>query len=145
MVLVDANLNRPAAARIFGIPASPGLVDCVCNHEPVLETLHPTIMENLSVLAAGKLQGSPARVYDSANLLDIVGDLAGCATLTIFDLPPVRQASCASRLSAALDGVIFVVEAETVPREAVRCAQEILRCAGARIVGAVLNKWRETA
>ena len=143
VVLVNANLTRPAAARIFGTPASPGLIDCVCNREPVLETLHPTIMENLSVLAAGVLQGSPARVYDSANLLDIVADLAGHAALAIFDLPPVRQVSCASRLTPALDGTILVVEAQTVPREAVRRAQEILRRAGARIVGAVLNKWRE--
>ncbi len=145
VVLVDANLGRPAVTRIFGVPNSPGLVECVIEDESVVKALHPTTMENLHVLAAGKIHGSPARVYDAENLLDVVSDLAGDSALTIFDLPPVRQASCANRLSAALDGIVLVVEAETVPWEMALRVKEILNRAGAKIVGAILNKRREVA
>ncbi len=145
VVLVDANLRRPAVTRIFGVPDSPGLVECVIGDEPVEEALQPTMMENLHVLAAGKLHGSPARVYDAESLLDVVADLAGNSVLTIFDLPPVRQVSCANRLSAALDGIVLVVEAESVPWETALRVKEILNRAGAKIVGAILNKRREMA
>ncbi len=145
VVLVDANLRRPAVTRIFGVPDSPGLVECVIGDEPVEEALQPTMMENLHVLAAGKLHGSPARVYDAESLLDVVADLAGNSVLTIFDLPPVRQVSCANRLSAALDGIVLVVEAESVPWEMALRVKEILNRAGAKIVGAILNKRREMA
>ena len=144
-MLVDANLRRPAVTRIFGVPDSPGLVECVIGDEPVEEALQPTMMENLHVLAAGKLHGSPARVYDAESLLDVVADLAGNSVLTIFDLPPVRQVSCANRLSAALDGIVLVVEAESVPWEMALRVKEILNRAGAKIVGAILNKRREMA
>ncbi|MGO9111416.1 MAG: CpsD/CapB family tyrosine-protein kinase [Thermoguttaceae bacterium] len=145
VVLVDANLSRPAATQIFGVPNSPGLFDCVIDDEPVADAVYPTAVENLHVLSSGKIQGSPARVYDAENLLEVVADLARQSALTIFDLPPVRQVSCANRLSAALDGVVLVVAAESVPWETALRVKEILTRAGAKIVGAILNKRREVA
>jgi Mrp family chromosome partitioning ATPase len=143
VVLVDANLGRPGVARIFGVSNVPGLVECVIADEPVAEILHPTTMGNLHVLTSGKIHGSPARVYDAESLLDVVAELAGKSALTIFDLPPVRQASCVNRLSGILDGIVLVVEAESVPWEMAQGVKEILNRAGARIVGAILNKRRE--
>ena len=145
VVLVDANLGRPAVTQIFGVPNSPGLVECVIKDESVVDALHPTTMENLYVLPSGKLHGSPARVYDAEKLLDVVADLIGYSVLTIFDLPPVRRVSCANRLSAALDGVVLVVEAQSVSWEMALCVKETLNRAGARIVGAVLNRRCEPA
>jgi capsular exopolysaccharide synthesis family protein len=145
VVLVDANLSRPAATRIFGVPNSPGLVECVLRDELVADALYPSTMENLYVLPAGEIHGSPARVFDAENLLDVVADLANHAALTIFDLPPARQASCVNRLSSALDGIILVVEGESVSWEmALRVKEDLLR-AGAKIVGAILNKQPEPA
>jgi Mrp family chromosome partitioning ATPase len=145
VVFVDVNFDRPAAATIFGIPDSPGLVQCVCDGEPVLETSHATTMENLFVLASGKIGVSPARVYDSPVISDLVSELADHSTLTVFDLPPLHQASCVNRLAPLLDGIVLVVEAEFAARETILRARELLDYAGARIVGAVLNKWRKMA
>lgn len=145
VVLVDANLNRPMVTKIFGLPKTTGFFECVLEDEPVIEALYPTTMENLHVLSSGKIHGSPARVYTAEGLSQVVASLADCAALTIFDLPPVRQVSCANRLSAALDGVVLVIEAESVPWEMALRVKEILSRAGARIVGAILNKQREEA
>ena len=86
-------------------------------------------------LPRARFSGSPARVYDAENLLDVVADLAGNSALTIFDLPPVRQVSCANRLSAALDGIVLVVEAEAVSWEVALRVKEILNRAGTRLSG----------
>ena len=143
VILVDAHLRRPAAGKMFGVSDALGLAECVgCNESP-LEILQPTALENLYVLSAGRSRGTPARVFDSADLPGVVRDLAGHAALVIFDLPPAGQASCVSRLTAMLDGVLLVVEAELVPWESVARVKELLSRAGARIVGAVLNKWRD--
>ena len=131
VVLVDANLSGPSASRIFGVPHAPGLFECVLQDEPVVDALFPTAMENLRVLPAGKIHGSPARVYDAENLLDVVADVARHSALAIFDLPPVRQVSCAHRLTAALDGVVLVVEAESIPWDMALRVKDIL------------NRWRE--
>jgi len=143
VVLVDANLSRPAVTHNFGVANSPGLVECVNDDKSVVEALQPTTMENLYVLASGKIRGSPARTYGGEKLLEAVADLAANSVLTIFDLPPVRQVSCANRLSAALDGIVLVVEVESVPWETALRVKEILNRAGAKIVGAILNKRHE--
>ena len=109
------------------------------------DALHATDLENLHILAAGKLRGSPARVYNAENLMDVVADLAAASALTIFDLPPVRQVRCAESLEHALDGVVLVVEAESVSWDAALRVKEILHRAGAKIVGAILNKRRKPA
>ena len=145
VILVDAHLSRPAAARIFGVAAAPGLAECLCHDESPLELLQPTALENLHVLSAGDLRGTPAQVFDSSDLPAVVRELAEHAALVIFDLPPARQASCLSRLAAALDGVLLVVEAEAVRWEAAVRVKELLNRAGARIVGALLNKLHETS
>jgi protein-tyrosine kinase len=143
VVLVDANLRRPSVAEFFGVPNSPGLFECVIDDEPVVDVLYPTTMENFHVLTAGSVQGSPARVYEADSLVGVISDLVDNSILTVFDLPPVRQVSCANRLSAELDGVVLVVEAESTPREMALRVKQILNRAGARIVGAILNKRRE--
>ena len=143
VLVVDANLAQPALAEIFGVSEGPGLAGCVLEDAPIADSLQPTAMENLRVLTAGKTCGSPARVYDAANLLEVVADLPEYAAWTILDLPPVCQASCVNRLAAALDGVLLVVEAELVSWEAASRAKEILNRAGVRILGAVLNKGPE--
>jgi Mrp family chromosome partitioning ATPase len=142
VVFVDANLAAPAAAEIFGVDNTPGLIECVDGDVVLPDALQATAMENLFVLAAGKLDGSPARAYNSAGLSQVVVDLAGHAALAIFDLPPVRQASCVHHLASILDGILLVVEAEAVTWDAARSIRQILTRAGARVVGAVLNKRR---
>ena len=143
VILVDAHLNRPAAAKIFGVADAPGLAECVCHQKSALGLLQPTTLENLYLLGAGRTRGTPARIFDSAELPRVVRELTGHAALVIFDLPPAGQASCVSRLTAALDGVVLVVEADAVRWEAASRVRDLLTRAGARIVGAVLNKWRD--
>jgi Mrp family chromosome partitioning ATPase len=145
VVLVDANLSQPAVARRFGAVPVPGLVECVCGGESAREALQPTSVQNLFVLPAGQMRVSPARVYDSTDLAAVADELAGHCELVVFDLPPLGRASCANRLPAALDGVLLVVEAEGVHWEVAQRAKELLQYAGARIVGCVLNKWRDAA
>jgi len=142
VVLVDANLTAPAAMKIFGIQGAPGFVECVNGGENVADALQATTMENLHVLTAGKIQGSPARTFDADGLAEVVSELADLSALTIFDLPPVRQASCVHRLTAALDGILLVVEARAVTWDAAAKVKDILAHAGAHIVGVVLNNRR---
>jgi capsular exopolysaccharide synthesis family protein len=143
VLLVDANLAHPAAPRIFGVAPAPGLADCIGSGEPAVELIQPSAMTNLFVLSAGKMVGSPARVYESPKLAGLVQELADRFDLTVFDLPPVHQASCTSRLTSALDGVVLVIEAERVPWEAVARVRQLLVRADGHLVGAVLNKHRD--
>jgi Mrp family chromosome partitioning ATPase len=58
----------------------------------------------------------------------------------LIDCGPMRDSSHLLDLAPAIDGVIFVVEAERERREVVARDLESIRRAGLRVFGIVLNK-----
>jgi Mrp family chromosome partitioning ATPase len=139
VLLVDCNLVRPAAHALLGVALSPGLTACLGGVGGALAAVRRSPVPGLSVLPAGDLRGSPARLYGSAAVGELIQRLAGKFELTVFDLPSASQASCLAQVAGRLDGVLLVVEAGRVAREVARSAKERLLSAGARLIGSVLN------
>jgi protein-tyrosine kinase len=142
VLLVDANLSAPAAARILGVAAAPGLAECLFEGEALDDAVQASPLANLHVLAAGRLRGSPARAYDSPHFTPLLKELSDRFDLLVVDLPAASRASCVFRLAGLLDGVLLVMEAERTTCEVAARMKELLRSANARILGAVLNKSR---
>lgn len=65
--------------------------------------------------------------------------LPGDARLLV-DLPPVLERPDATLVAPHLDGVLLVLEAEGTRWEVAREARQRLEAAGAKVIGAVLNK-----
>jgi Mrp family chromosome partitioning ATPase len=64
VVLVETDLHKPVLAADFGVDASPGLLDCVIDSEPVQNALRPTFLENMHLMPVGALlkrYGRPLR------------------------------------------------------------------------------------
>ena len=58
----------------------------------------------------------------------------------VLDLPPLLERPDASLLLPALDGVVLVLDAQDTRWEVAREARQRIEAAGARLIGAVLNK-----
>jgi Mrp family chromosome partitioning ATPase len=84
--------------------------------------------------AAGLFAAADARA-----LLDRVGD---AYDWIVLDGPPVLFASDAAALGAVADGVVLVVEAGRTKKPVLTRAVDLLRKAGARVLGSVLNRRR---
>jgi len=110
--------------------------------EELADALQPSTVENLSVLAAGRMLAKPAWAYDSGDLPGIVEILEARFDLVVFDLPAVSKASSAARLAALLDGVLMVVEADRVPSVVARKVRHFLAHSNVHLLGGVLNKCR---
>jgi Mrp family chromosome partitioning ATPase len=53
VLVVDANVNRPAVSARLGVKDSPGLAEALTGHIPLAWTIQATTIPNLQVLAAG--------------------------------------------------------------------------------------------
>jgi Mrp family chromosome partitioning ATPase len=140
VLLVDCNVVRPAAHTILGVPRAPGLTACAGGVERALEAVRRAPPGDLFVLPAGELRGSPARLYGSAAMGELIPRLAEKFALSVFDLPPSGQASCLAQVAARLDGLLLVIRAGRVTRELAQNARARLEALGAHLVGAVLNQ-----
>lgn len=141
VLLVDGDLWRPEIHRPLGVPRKPGLADYLTARAEAEAVIHSTQVERLSAIAAGTLAPREASDLVGRSRLDdlIQGQLTRFDWI-IIDSPPVMSVPDAAILARRCTGVLFVVGAGMVSREAAQKAIEELVVARARFAGAVLNR-----
>jgi capsular exopolysaccharide synthesis family protein len=140
ILLVDANLANPSLHEALGMSPGPGLADIVGGSAKVEEAIRPSGADDLYVVTAGSKKMNPAELTKAKGVEDLLAVCREQYTLSIFDAPPVMDYNATALLAAATDGAILVVEAERERWEVTQRATSLMQDAGARVLGAVLNK-----
>lgn len=140
VVLVDADLRRPALDEIFGLGNETGLTT-VMKDETAMASLplQDTGVEGLSVLTSGPLPPNPADLMGSQRMEEVIAALVEGADLVFFDTPPIAAVTDAAVLATRVDGVLLVIGAGKTRREYARIAVQRLEQVNARLVGTVLT------
>ncbi|HVC93482.1 MAG TPA: CpsD/CapB family tyrosine-protein kinase [Pirellulales bacterium] len=140
VLLVDANLARPAIERLFELPRGVGFSDVLLENCDLSAAIRSTHAARLCVLTAGQRAVHPDEVNDPVRMAAMVAALKEDFELVIFDLPPAGEVVSAACLAGLLDGVVLVVEAHRTCWEAAQRVTQQLSRSHARLLGAVLNK-----
>ena len=141
VLLVDADLRKPGAHLMFGLPNAHGLTSMLLNTELSLgDIAQITEVANLRVLTTGPLPPNPAELLGSQRMRALLERLKASEDLLIFDGPPLGAVTDSALLSSFLDGTIMVIDTARGRRRAVRSGREALTRAGANVLGAVLNR-----
>jgi len=139
VVLVDADLRRPALNRRFELPGYSGLTSILAGEASLEDVLQPTHVDGLYLLASGPIPPNPAELLGTQRLADLMDQLGELADLVIWDTPPVLNVSDASVLAARADGTLLVVRAGREPYSSAQRARDQLQQVGARTLGVVLD------
>jgi len=83
-----------------------------------------------------------AGLYASADARAMLDQVGNAYDWIVMDGPPVLFASDAAAIGAVADGVVLVVEAGRTKKPVLTRAVDLLRKAGARVLGTVLNRRR---
>jgi len=140
VLLVDANLARPAIEGMFDLARGVGFSDVLLENCELSEAIRPTHMPRLCVMSAGQRADHPDEVNDPVRIAAKVGELKEDFDLVIFDLPPAGEVASAACIAGQLDGVVLVVEAHRTSWEAAQRVTQQLARSHVRLLGAVLNK-----
>jgi succinoglycan biosynthesis transport protein ExoP len=141
VLLVDADLRTPGVHVIFDLPNTRGLTTMLRDDSISVDAVaNPTEQDNLQVLTTGPLPPNPAELLGSQRMQTVLQRLRQSADLVIFDSPPLLPVTDAAVLSSFLDGTLLVIDAAHGRRRVVRVGQETLARAGAKALGAVLNR-----
>ena len=141
VLLIDADPSRASILRNLGIKAERGFLDLL--REPDIEfsdVVLRTNMERLSILPAGDpdplstelMAGSAA-----ANLLEEISHRYA-DRIVILDTPPVLATSEPSALSLHVGQIVFVVEAGSTSKSAIRESLNLI--SACPNIGFVLNR-----
>ncbi len=143
ILLVDADIRRPVQHTVFQHKVAPGFAEMLGGKAEVKEATRTTQVKNLDFMPAGKAGGHPSRLFGGHNVRDVVEKLHEHYDVVLLDSPPVVPVSDPLHYLDAVDGVLFMVMAGQTPKEMSKRGVEILRSAGANILGAVANNLGE--
>jgi capsular exopolysaccharide synthesis family protein len=139
VLLIDADMRRPALHKRFGLSNDQGLVSLFTGEATAEEIIQPTHIPGLDVAVAGPPPPNPGELLGGDAMARFLAGLRGYDFILI-DSPPVNVVADPLVLSSLVDGVLLVVEANRTTRAMVRQAGARLAETHARILGAVVNK-----
>lgn len=139
VLLIDADMRRPSLHRRAGIEAERGLSSLLTSHEPLASAVVPSGTENLTFLLAGPVPPSPTELLSTVRIEQILAEAADKYDVVIVDSPPILGLADSPLMSALVDGVIFVVEAERNRRGSLKTSLRRLRAMRPTVLGAVLT------
>jgi len=136
VLLIDADLRRPAVHEVFGIPNVTGLSDGLRSDSSELSLVQ--LSPNLTVLPAGRPESNPMAGLTSERMRALLEESAREFDWVLLDAPPVGIMPDANLVARLAQGVIYVLAAGSTPHRLVeRAVNEIGR---ESIIGVVLNR-----
>jgi capsular exopolysaccharide synthesis family protein len=139
--LVDANLRDPSIGQAFHIlPPKHGLADYLSSSDiPIDGIIHPTRLDNLSVVPAGETSFSPQELLSSERFRDLVGQLLREFEITIFDTTASNTCADAQRVANVVGYSLIVAHKDSSYIRDVTTLSKMLRADRSNVVGCVLN------
>lgn len=143
VVLVDADLRRPAVHKALGMAKDPGLSDLIRNKADIDGVIRSWKDDgDLKVITAGNIPPNITEVVGSKRIGSILGDLREKFEVVIVDAPPLIIAD-SYNLASRVDGVILIMEPGQTTEEQARTIKEQLNRSQAHLLGIVFNKISE--
>ncbi|WP_071606257.1 polysaccharide biosynthesis tyrosine autokinase [Luteipulveratus halotolerans] len=139
VLLVDADLRRPAISTIFDVDSAIGLTQVLAGTLSFADAVQSSGVPGLSILAAGQIPPNPSELLGSHRMSRLIAELSA-DHMVILDAPPLLPVTDAALLTASCDGALIVVAAGETHEEHVKRIAANLRRVDGKVLGAVLNR-----
>jgi succinoglycan biosynthesis transport protein ExoP len=138
VLLVDADLRRPAVATRLGCDDRPGFADAILDASLPLEAVvrvRPPL--HLAVLPAGRVPSAPYEVLKSPRVGELLAEARRRYDYIVVDTAPLVSVPDCRVIEKWVDGFLIVVTAHRTPRKLFEEALHITE--RAKVVGLVFN------
>ncbi len=139
VLLVDADLRRPAVHIAFGISGKQGLSTLLSGSDIEPEIVPAPGVPGLYVLPAGPIPPHPAELLGSNVMSSYLMRWRDEFDHIVLDTPPVLSVTDAVVLSVEADAVVLVVHSGKTNKDALRRSRELLLQVNSRLMGVILN------
>jgi tyrosine-protein kinase Etk/Wzc len=144
VLLIDADVRRPALHRAMDVLREPGLTNLLIGDAEIREAVRPNVLPNLDVLPSGPFPPNPSELLNSKKMQQLLRHFEGTYNHIIIDSPPILAVTDSAILAKHTDGMVLVLRSgETEQRAAERAVDQVRRV-GVRVFGAVLNEVSST-
>jgi capsular exopolysaccharide synthesis family protein len=139
VVLVDADLRKPAVHERTGVARAPGLSAVLQGADIASALRRNGSSPFLRILPSGTPVSDPSGVLGARAFRSVL-DALRAVRLVVVDTPPGALFADAMAVASQCDATVFVLDMKTSRKRAVRATIESLERGGANIVGVVVNR-----
>jgi polysaccharide biosynthesis transport protein len=140
VLLIDADLRRPALQRYFVRRESRGLLRVLKDGVAADEAVQSSAIENLDLLLCHGIPSNPSELLGSERMQTLINEMKSRYETIIIDSPVIISVPDAVILAARAEAVIMVHCPKATDRDMVRFAREKLEEVSANILGLVMNR-----
>ncbi|MDJ0710585.1 MAG: AAA family ATPase [Woeseiaceae bacterium] len=129
VLLVDADIAKPHASKMFGLAENAGVTDFLADEvSDVRDIIVGTDVPGLCILPAGRADEHASELIASSRMADLVSILSENlpSTVVLFDTSPILQTNESQVLSRLVGQVLLVVAANQTLKPAVQEAVSLL-------------------
>lgn len=144
-LIVDCDLRKKQDFKKLNENTEKGLSDFLVSEQSeenfdFNEIIYPTNVDNLSYIPCGKYAASPARLFCSNVMQDLLTYVNENFDYVIFDFPSVAVAPDAQILFGEVDGIVLVSALENVTKKQIKEAKRKVVPYADKYYGMVINK-----
>lgn len=139
VLLIDADMRRPAMGRLLVEKGTPGLSNVLADLATEEEAVHKEVYPNLDILFAGDIPPNPSELLGSDRMKQLLSKLSAHYDYILVDSPPVNAVADARVVASLLDGVLYLVRQDRTDKDAVARGINQLKLTDAKLLGFVLN------
>ena len=143
VLLVDADMRSPSIHEFMHLSNAKGLSNFLAGDNDWRHLVQSTEAKGLSLMPAGPVPPSAAELLSSDRAQQLVQQLLEEYDHVVIDSPPILGLADAPLLSRAVEGCIFVVEAEGVAVRGIKASLGRLQSVHAHVFGAILTKLKQ--
>lgn len=144
VLLVDADLRRPALHRALDLLREPGLSNVLVGDADVREAVRPSVLPNLDMLPSGPFPPNPSELLNSKTMQRLLEEFEAKYSHVVIDSPPILAVTDAALLASHTDGILIVLRSGETEQKAAERSVDQLQRLGVRVFGAVLNEVAST-
>lgn len=139
VLLVDADLRKPAVHYMFNIVNSIGLTNVLANRMELSNVIFTTGDRYLHLLTSGPIPPNPSELLASNTMEELMKEMQERYDVVIIDTPPLLTVSDAQIVANICEGSILVLSSGKTEIEHSIKAKELLSSANSSLLGVVLN------
>lgn len=142
VLVIDADMRRPSVNRVFPVGQAPavGLSQFISGEAKISECVHQLDNHGPYIMTAGVAPPNPLELLSSTRFSEALDSLSRVFDFVLIDCAPTLAVSDALVLAKLVDGVIYVVMADSTPYQAAQSGIRRLRRIDAPLMGVILNR-----